>query len=161
MTNLREKGISFLQSNSDCPEIRELYSDYKIKTVQAKRNINSNARERGEINEVNILKSNKINILPVTRSSYVMSDFILYKEIPELNESVTQMAQVDIPKYESINVNNINSENNAINVMVISGILNDFLDTDENILTFNGRMGTGIFDFTVNSYSNVSRKVHV
>lgn len=49
---LRENGISFLQSNSDCPEIRELYSDYKIKTVQAKRNINSNAQKRGEINEV-------------------------------------------------------------------------------------------------------------
>lgn len=49
---LRENGISFLQSNSDCPEIRELYSDYKIKIVQAKRNINSNAQKRGEINEV-------------------------------------------------------------------------------------------------------------
>lgn len=49
---LKENGISFLQSNSDCPEIRELYSDYKIKTVQAKRNINSNAQKRREINEV-------------------------------------------------------------------------------------------------------------
>ena len=49
---LREKGISFLQSNSDCPEIRELYKDYQIITVQAKRNINSNASKRGEINEV-------------------------------------------------------------------------------------------------------------
>lgn len=49
---LRKMGISFLQSNSDCPEIRELYSDYKIKTVQAKRSINSNAQKRGEINEV-------------------------------------------------------------------------------------------------------------
>lgn len=49
---LRKKGISFLQSNSDCPEIRELYRDYEIKTVRAKRNINSNAAKRGEINEV-------------------------------------------------------------------------------------------------------------
>lgn len=49
---LREKGISFLQSNSDCPEIRELYSDYNIKTVRAKRSINSNAKRRGEVNEV-------------------------------------------------------------------------------------------------------------
>jgi len=49
---LRKKGIRFLQSNSDCPEIRELYKDYEIKTVQAKRSINSNAEKRGEINEV-------------------------------------------------------------------------------------------------------------
>lgn len=49
---LRKKGISFLQSNADCPQIRELYQDYEIKTVQAKRSINSNASKRGEINEV-------------------------------------------------------------------------------------------------------------
>lgn len=49
---LRKKGIPFLQSNSDCPEIRELYADYEIVTVQAKRSINSNASKRGEINEV-------------------------------------------------------------------------------------------------------------
>ena len=49
---LKEKGISFLQSNSDCPEIRELYKEYDIMTVQAKRSINSNANKRGEISEV-------------------------------------------------------------------------------------------------------------
>lgn len=49
---LRKKGIAFLQSNSDCPEIRDLYKDYQIITVQARRNINSNAKKRGEINEV-------------------------------------------------------------------------------------------------------------
>jgi len=49
---LRKKGIAFVQSNSDCPEIRELYKEYEIKTVQAKRAINSNASKRGEINEV-------------------------------------------------------------------------------------------------------------
>jgi len=49
---LKKKGIAFLQSNSDCPQIRELYKDYNIKIVQAKRAINSNANKRGEINEV-------------------------------------------------------------------------------------------------------------
>ena len=49
---LKAKGISFLQSNSDCAEIRELYKDYEIRTVQAKRSINSNANKRGGINEV-------------------------------------------------------------------------------------------------------------
>jgi len=49
---LKEKGVSFLQSNSDCIEIRNLYKDYEILTVKAKRSINSNALKRGEINEV-------------------------------------------------------------------------------------------------------------
>ena len=46
---LNEKGIRFVQSNSDCEIIRELYKDYKIK---AKRSINSVGNKRGEINEV-------------------------------------------------------------------------------------------------------------
>lgn len=49
---LTQQGIKFVQSNSDCKEIRELYKDYKIKTVKAKRSINSVAKKRGEINEV-------------------------------------------------------------------------------------------------------------
>lgn len=49
---LKKKGIPFLQSNSDCIEIRELYSEYQILTVKAKRNINSKGDSRGEINEV-------------------------------------------------------------------------------------------------------------
>lgn len=49
---LTRQGIRFVQSNSDCDEIRELYKEYKIKTVKAKRSINSVAKKRGEINEV-------------------------------------------------------------------------------------------------------------
>lgn len=49
---LRAKGIDFLQSNSDCAIIRELYADFTIKTVQAKRAINSKGNGRGTVNEV-------------------------------------------------------------------------------------------------------------
>ena len=49
---LSSRGIHFLQSNSDCEEIRDLYSDYEILTVKAKRAINSRGSSRGEINEV-------------------------------------------------------------------------------------------------------------
>lgn len=49
---LTEQGIRFVQSNSDCKEIRELYKGYKIRIVKAKRSINSDAKKRGEINEV-------------------------------------------------------------------------------------------------------------
>ena len=49
---LRDRGIKFIESNSDCLEIRDLYKDYKIKTVLAKRYINSDSEKRGEISEV-------------------------------------------------------------------------------------------------------------
>lgn len=108
-----------------------------------------------------ILQSNKINILPDSRSSYVVSDFLLYQEIPELDEHVTHMDHVELPDYESINIHNISSEANAINVLLLTGILDDFLNTNENVATFNGRMGTGEFDFVVDTVRNVKQKVCV
>lgn len=57
---LTQQGIKFLQSNSDCPEIRELYKDYTILTVKANRHINSDASKRGAVNEVLIHNFNQI-----------------------------------------------------------------------------------------------------
>ncbi len=108
-----------------------------------------------------VLRSNQINILPDSRSSYVLSDFLLYEKIPELQEHVTQMDHVDIPEYESVDINHISSEANAINVLILSGILDDFLQTDSNVSTFHGRMGTGKFEFTVDSYSGEKRRICV
>lgn len=49
---LNERGIRFLLSNSDHPLILELYKDYKIIKIKARRFINSNGNKRGEVNEV-------------------------------------------------------------------------------------------------------------
>lgn len=105
------------------------------------------------------LKKNRINILPDSRGSYVLGDFLLYHEIPELTESINQMHFVQLPDYETLDIDNITSEANAINVLVLSKILDDFLSTDENVATFNGRMGTGIFDFDVDTVRK--RKQHI
>ena len=59
---LHKKGIRFLQSNSYCDEILELYGDesiFKIKRVFAKRSVNSKADKRGEIEEVLIYNDPK------------------------------------------------------------------------------------------------------
>lgn len=108
-----------------------------------------------------VLRKNKINILPDSRSSYVLGDFLLYQEIPPLDEPVTRMEHVELPDYESIDINNISSEANAINVLIISGILNDFLGTGENVSTFNGRMGTGCFTFEVDTHRGIKQKICV
>lgn len=57
---LTQQGIKFLQSNSDCPEIRELYKDYTILTIKANRHINSDASKRGAVHEVLIHNFNQI-----------------------------------------------------------------------------------------------------
>ena len=49
---LTERNIKFMLSNSSTSFIKDLYQDYHITTVQAKRSINSNASKRGAIEEV-------------------------------------------------------------------------------------------------------------
>jgi len=107
------------------------------------------------------LKNNKINILPDSRKTYVLGDFLLYEDIPELKEHVHQIPYVEIPDYETIDINHITSEANAINVLILSRILDDFLSTDKNVATFNGRMGTGVFEFNVDSVKKEKRHINV
>lgn len=49
---LNDRGINFMLSNSAHPYIIELYKDYEITLVKARRSINSKGNKRGEINEV-------------------------------------------------------------------------------------------------------------
>ena len=52
---LNERGCNLMLSNSYSEFILDLYKDFKIITLKAKRNINSNSQKRGLINEVLIL----------------------------------------------------------------------------------------------------------
>lgn len=110
------------------------------------------------------LKKNKINILPDSRSSYILSDFLLYEELPKVVEHVKNMAKVELPDLQTIDVDNITSEANAINVLQISGILEDFLELDvDDVLygTFSGRMSSGKFEFEVDTRRQIQLKVDV
>lgn len=49
---LDSRGVRFLLSNSATDFILELYKDYNITIVQARRAVNSKANKRGEVNEV-------------------------------------------------------------------------------------------------------------
>lgn len=49
---LANRGVHVLLSNSDTPFIRELYKDFKIDRVYARRAINSRADRRGTVGEV-------------------------------------------------------------------------------------------------------------
>ncbi|MBQ9479411.1 MAG: DNA adenine methylase [Selenomonadaceae bacterium] len=49
---LRARDIPFVESNSDCDEIRSLYEGFEIETVRATRALNSVGSKRGAINEL-------------------------------------------------------------------------------------------------------------
>lgn len=49
---LSKKGVRFLLSNASTAFILELYKEYEIKTIKARRAINSNGASRGDVNEV-------------------------------------------------------------------------------------------------------------
>ena len=49
---LKDAGIRFLLSNSSAPAVYELYKDFKIEEVYAKRAINSNGSKRGAVKEL-------------------------------------------------------------------------------------------------------------
>lgn len=101
----------------------------------------------------------KIGILPVTRGKYILGEFDLYKEFPEFNSDIKQMTSAKIPDYyETIDINNIRSEANAINVMSIAGILDDFLGEENMVQTVSGRMSSGRFSFYVSDFKNLQYK---
>ena len=52
VATLASRGVKVMVSNSDCPFIRELYRDFRIRTIWATRAINSNIKKRGKIPEV-------------------------------------------------------------------------------------------------------------
>jgi DNA adenine methylase len=46
------RGVHTVLSNSDTDVIRDLYKDFEIKAVQARRSINSKGDKRGAVGEV-------------------------------------------------------------------------------------------------------------
>lgn len=108
-----------------------------------------------------IFKENDINILPISRSQYVLGNFLLYQNIPEADIHVDRNSTIKLPDFETLDIDDIKSEATAINVLVISQILDDFLNTDTNIETFNGRMGTGKFTFVVDTTKREKKRIDV
>lgn len=105
------------------------------------------------------LRTLGLNVLPVSRSTYAISDFLLHQRFPDVTS--LQPTLRALPDFETLTIDSITNENAAINALVISGILNDFLETDGIAKTFNGRMGAGNFAFTVERRQGTPAHLHV
>lgn len=94
-----------------------------------------------------IFKKNKLSILPVTRGSYIIGDFLAYHDQP-FNQSI-EAQSVEFPStIETLRPENIFSESAAINCAFLSGML-DQIAGGPCLPTVSGRMGTSDFEFTI------------
>lgn len=95
------------------------------------------------------LKELGLDVLPVSRHSYVLGKFNLYEEFPDVTN--LKPTSITLPELETLRLENLTSESNAINALLATHALENFLNEEEQGLleTFNGRMGTGDFSFEV------------
>lgn len=106
------------------------------------------------------LAENGWNVLSTSRSSYVVGEFNVFSKFPELFESA-RPEFCDFPQLETLDIDHISSEANAINALLIAGILDRFLGTEGLIEAFNGRMGTDQFDFRIDRNGGRTLQVEV
>lgn len=94
-----------------------------------------------------IFRANNLSILPVDNGQYVIGSFELYKKLLKTD---LEPIKKSIPDFiESIDPENIYSESNALNVAMLSGMLDDLIGEDL-YETITGRMRSSAFDFNVN-----------
>lgn len=107
-----------------------------------------------------LFKENKLSILPITRGSYLISQFDAYKEFEEINSDVIK---ISFPKHiESIDFENITSEATALNCAYVSGMLADFMEDEEILPTVSGRMSSDSFEFNImNTYTRTKKNINV
>lgn len=108
-----------------------------------------------------VFKQNKINILPTSRGSYVLGRFKLFQGLGDFPVDTLKINKAYVPSLETIDISNITSEAMAINVMSLSSILSDFIGVEPNYQTISGRMGSGDFSFSVDTYKGNPLNVSV
>lgn len=102
-----------------------------------------------KVNLPQIFAANNLSILPISRGDYIISSFSAYKEFDEPD---TEVQKIFIPAYlQSLMPQFLVSEAIALNCANACGILNDFLEDEELVPTVSGRMGSGRFDFDIDT----------
>lgn len=92
-------------------------------------------------------RDNDLAILPVTRGSYIISNFDAYRDFEPVDSEIIKVSFPD--NIESIDYESITSEAMALNCAYISKIMADFLNDDALLPTVNGRMSSERFSFNI------------
>lgn len=106
------------------------------------------------------LKKLHLDVLPNSRHSYVLGKFNLYEPFP-LDMDKKKSAHITLPNFETLRIESLTSESNAINALIVSKTLESFLEESELFETFNGRMGTNDFNFEVSLHDGTLSEIEV
>ena len=100
-----------------------------------------------------IFKDNELGILPVKNGEYIIGKYNLFKNISNTKYEDIVPLKKQLPDYiETIDPDNIYSESNALNVALLSGMIEDIIG-EEVVETIQGKMRTNGFKFEINGAS--------
>lgn len=105
-----------------------------------------------------ILKINKLGILPIENGKYYIAKMNLYNRI---DKSEGNVLTKEFPSYlQTLDLNNIYSESNALNIAFITGMIDDVAG-EKVQLTISGRMRVGELSFGVDASNDETEKVSI
>jgi hypothetical protein len=94
-----------------------------------------------------IFRENELSILPVTRGDYLVGPFVTHEPI---HYQTVKPKKVKNPQLETLKPDDLYSEASALFFAYNSGIIKDVMGSNDSIrFTVNGRMGSGIFSFSI------------
>ena len=109
------------------------------------------------------LRFRDLNVIALGGSPYefAIGAFKLFESFPEITRGRPQL--ISLPDFETLTSDSISSESNAINALVISQALDLFLGEEpgSTVETFNGRMGSGPFSFSVDGKDGRTFRIDV
>ncbi|MCM3033671.1 type II restriction enzyme [Niallia sp. MER 6] len=104
-------------------------------------------------------KKNGLSILPISRSSYVIGEFDVYKKVT-YNQKLKPI-QVDFPSnLTTIEPTNLYSESATLHCASATGMI-DYILGEDAVQTISGRMSSKHFDFNIKTRSGIERNVSI
>lgn len=101
------------------------------------------------VNLPRIFRDNRLSILPVSRSKYIIAPIDTHRAVTY--DTNVEIVSVPFPEHiESIDYSNLYSEAVALNCAFIAKIVDDLIE-EETVHTISGRMSTESFSFSINS----------
>jgi len=104
------------------------------------------------VNLPQIFRNNRLSILPISRSKYIIAPINTHH--PITYDTNVEVISVPFPAHiESIDYSDLYSEAVALNCAFIAKIIDDLVG-DETVHTISGRMSTENFSFSIDSTNN-------
>lgn len=107
-----------------------------------------------------IFKENKLGILPIKNGEYIIGKYNLFKNISDVKYDEIIPIKKQLPSYiETIDPDNIYSESNALNVALLSGMIEDAIG-ETVVETIQGKMRANGFSFIIEG-ENKTEKITI